>query len=422
MGEPEPLAQLLLVGGAALAAHRYGYLDVLKGGPRPGFFTSDGYFYEVPSYTRYESVGGALNATYNEARNASLAYIRAHPRLGGAGSFREHLDSLPNQHISKPIASFANLLDAGRSLVRYSVPSAPPHKKAKYKPVPGDVQPGTVVYAKHPPGSGLRVRPGGHAGTYTGSSAGAAGTIAAPTLDPALPGDMAAPASRYAAGTSVPNVTRLVGNVSAVHGQLVSSEHSSMHKYEDDEHEISYFDAFVTNAVGARSFTTVDDSNVLLCNLVPSGAAANQRRGRSITMHRLFVRGVLATTQTNPTLHRVMVVYDSACRGAATLGSDLIDEPGTGINIVGAFRNMDHQRRLTVLYDQTITTPAGSAAGNVTMFDFEVDLHNLPAIFSPDSSPPSVADIQSGSVTMHLFSFHGLSNTVNVQTRLLYDP
>jgi len=139
--------------------------------------------------------------------------------------------------------------------------------------------------------------------------------------------------------------------------------------------EMKYFDSSLDNnliGVVTNTWQTSTEANPVTqnCLFAPTvGAAVNQRIGKSASVHKIKVRGVITcplqsaqSNADNSTLIRVILLQDKQTNAAANVVPALVMNDGVGANAtINSYQNINEFGRYRVLKDKIITV------GNLNM-------------------------------------------------------
>jgi len=133
--------------------------------------------------------------------------------------------------------------------------------------------------------------------------------------------------------------------------------------------------------------------SLTLLNVPVRGTTENNRIGSKIAIKRLALRGFCAATPATGVdqVHRVVLVKDLACEGAAPAIGDILSTINTYSFPVG-----ETAWRFTILWDRTFDLNASAESGTIRSFSVDLPL-SFTEFFNP-STAGTIADVQSGAL------------------------
>lgn len=149
---------------------------------------------------------------------------------------------------------------------------------------------------------------------------------------------------------------------------------------------------------GPTNFNMGTTGNVNLINQITTGDNDYHRNGSTITMAGVTLRGyyVGGTTQTTPSIGRILIVYDKQPRGAMPVIADMLQGASPTHQING-----DHSDRFLILFDKLYsctgegdTLSGGHPAGTVQ----EYVRVNQKAIWESTNGDGAIADFIRGAL------------------------
>ncbi len=148
----------------------------------------------------------------------------------------------------------------------------------------------------------------------------------------------------------------------------------------------------------AASYGANTTGSVTLLNGVAQGSDFTNRIGRKVTMTSVQLRGFLTPEddQTEATLARVMLVYDSQPNGALPAVTDVLTAADSR-----SFNNLNNRDRFRVLVDETHALGQRDTTNSLEGAPTAIVLNryrkcNLPVVF--DGTTAAIGDIQTGSL------------------------
>lgn len=172
--------------------------------------------------------------------------------------------------------------------------------------------------------------------------------------------------------------------------------------------------------------TVIDNSGMVVLNLIQQGAGSWNRVGRKVNLRSLRIRGDILHTQTttsgitNGQVVRCVIVWDKQpSSGTIPQWQDIFGftaQDGTEGTSMHASIRYDNMDRFSILRDVTYDPQPGAKSGNpdiVTYYntiDEYIRLGDRECVFSGQSTPMTIADISSGAI---YFCVRAKTNNVN---------
>lgn len=186
--------------------------------------------------------------------------------------------------------------------------------------------------------------------------------------------------------------------------------------------ELKFFDT-------AFADTDIDEAGVIFpsMNLVAQGTDENERIGRSITIKKIMLRGMIyhstVAALASASCLRLIVYLDKQCNGAAAVSTDILED-GTATNNIVSFRNLANSKRFQILFDNvwdlnpTTARDTGPQAGDLRYYFSVYKNVNIPVEF--DSTTGAITEIRSKNIGVYVASTRDEEDSIVANFRIKF--